>query len=314
MTEFAVTLMTHRVQHPALALNTILTFSLLSVVTHFISLTTAKFVLYDDDNPAITWSPSAIQPTELCIGNPNRPSCDGFWCGALTHQSWGPDTSFSFSFNGSSFMIVGPRMWIGANGTVTVDGTMSGSFSTLGGGREAKQTLYTQLELDETKEHTVVVAYDNKTYGKTPETRRYLGIDYVLVNQTSATGTSAVTESTVTVTVSATATTESPAMSGTSLGVAISISISSVLIILAAIILFFRMKRKRRKARLDFFAHTEIPSRQTAYPLVSESHWFVPIEGSAPPTDFAPTVAPYTAPTRSAPEDEPVPPYRKARI
>ena len=83
-------------------------------------------------------------------------------------------------------MIFGPKLAAGAGGVVTVDGRDAGTFSTTAEGvlqALPQQLLFMQGDLDATQQHTVVVSYDKRTFGSTGASRRWLGIDYVLVDE-----------------------------------------------------------------------------------------------------------------------------------
>lgn len=100
------------------------------------------------------------------------------------HDTFGPGTTATLQFAGSSIAVYGVKLDFGAKGIATVDGTPR-AFDCVStdGTVHARQLLFLLGGLDPTVNHKVVVAYDDSSFGPA-NNRRWLGIDYFEIDTT----------------------------------------------------------------------------------------------------------------------------------
>ncbi|EJD48945.1 hypothetical protein AURDEDRAFT_112692 [Auricularia subglabra TFB-10046 SS5] len=157
----------------------------------------ARLVIIDDFDPSIVYN-KPVLPQEACKNNPGNDACEGNWWYELgdsggqdvnntIHDTFGPGTVATMQFKGYSIELYGVLLNVGAKATVTVDQDPPFPIDLSKGLPEnvtlvPKQLLYSKTGLDGTKSHTIVVAYDDSSFGPA-NSRRWLGIDYFVVDE-----------------------------------------------------------------------------------------------------------------------------------
>ncbi|KAH7099963.1 hypothetical protein BKA62DRAFT_707857 [Auriculariales sp. MPI-PUGE-AT-0066] len=152
----------------------------------------ARQIQLDDMDVRLLWTPSVVLSAADCSNRPDNKDCDGRWWtegqdtdrGKTVHDTWGADTSVSFSFKGSEFTVYGILLDAGARATVMVDGLNVGTFNcaTSSGQVQHQWPLFVHKDMDPQVTHQVVIAYDPTA--NTAGNRLWLGIDYFILEET----------------------------------------------------------------------------------------------------------------------------------
>lgn len=157
----------------------------------------ARLVIIDDFDPSIVYN-KPVLPQEECANNPGNDACAGNWWyeqgdsggqdfNNTIHDTFGPGTVATMQFRGYSVELYGVLLNVGAKATVTLDQDPPFPIDLSKGLPEnvtlvPKQLLFSKTGLDGTQSHTIVVAYDDTSFGPA-NNRRWLGIDYFVVDE-----------------------------------------------------------------------------------------------------------------------------------
>lgn len=160
----------------------------------------AALIRLDDFDPQITYN-QPVLPQATCGNRPDNDACVGNWWIELgdsngqdfnnsIHDTFGPDTTASLRFRGTSISVFGVKLNVGARGIITLDGGTHGFDCVSPNGQLIpRQLLFKQDGLDPSTEHSLVIAYDNTSFGPA-NNRRWLGIDYLEIETPDVTSTS----------------------------------------------------------------------------------------------------------------------------
>ncbi|KAH7097405.1 hypothetical protein BKA62DRAFT_716577 [Auriculariales sp. MPI-PUGE-AT-0066] len=255
----------------------------------------AVLVRIDDKDTRIQYFPPTVQPEASCRFKTDAAVCTGSWWientegdnGNTTHQCYGPNTSLSFTFRGPSFVIFGVTFWAGAGGLVTVDDSPVESFTTLLDGviePHRQQPVYLKGGLDPGQVHTVIIAYDPKSYN--PAGLKWLGIDYVLIDEISgpvpSSSTTTVPASSTTSGAAQPTTSETPPpTSAANVTLVPVVSILGALTVGLAVVLLLLIRRKRR-AESESVRRTSIQPYNMAASSLAGSHGVQPLPMGLP--------------------------------
>ncbi|EJD35953.1 hypothetical protein AURDEDRAFT_188536 [Auricularia subglabra TFB-10046 SS5] len=147
-----------------------------------------KSIIVNDADANIEWVQSA--PTnQTCETQDLGTTCDSTWwtghqtshLGGDAHFTFGPDTSLTFAFCGSSVGVFGVQLSWSGRGIASVDGGEEAIFDTRTPNEQNyyQVPFYTTDGLNPMQTHTLTVRYDPSQFQQDPESRVILGIDYV---------------------------------------------------------------------------------------------------------------------------------------
>ncbi|KAG8878930.1 hypothetical protein FRB97_002076 [Tulasnella sp. 331] len=147
-------------------------------------------------NATLTYSPPTILATSTCHSQPDNNACTGYWWSEPgIHDTWGPNTSFTFEFTGEcdSVTMYGLFGNAAGYGVYTIDGGQQQTFGQYDSNQPlpwVSQPCFTINDLDPTQKHSLVVSYDNSHYLDNAGDRLWLSLDYLTYTRNTVTTTS----------------------------------------------------------------------------------------------------------------------------
>lgn len=106
-----------------------------------------------------------------------------------TMVTWGRDSSFTLSFQGSAFELYGRVLPNGATFLASVDGAEELLYDTRNDEELAEVNILLADGLDPSVTHTLALRYDPAAFSADPDNRVFLGLDYIIVRNAPEEGT-----------------------------------------------------------------------------------------------------------------------------
>lgn len=144
-----------------------------------------------DFDQRVVYLPNDPAPSS-CATSPDNERCASKWWATdedtiSLHTTWGPDTSFEFTFTGEAVELWGSTSGSGAVGRASIDNgpEVVVNFASADGQYHLNQILMTEKTLAP-GQHTLQLRYNNASFGKAGN-RKFIFIDFFQIYSTTTT-------------------------------------------------------------------------------------------------------------------------------